>query len=70
VVSAQVASSLLTDRLPAMCGSETLTMVVSGTSIKAPSVTTLAMIQGLAFGFQPSFGSRGAPRIAPSLIAR
>ncbi len=51
VVSAQVASSLLIDRLPAICGKETFTMVVSSTSMNAPSVTMTATTQGLAFGF-------------------
>src|SRR6202044_3317120 len=58
-VSAQVASSLLDERLPAMCGRATLTMVVSRISIKAASVTTIATAQGLCFGAQPrSNGSR------------
>ena len=33
-VSAHVASSIVADRLPAMCGSDTLTTVVSSTSMK------------------------------------
>ena len=53
-MSAQVASSLLTERLPAICGKATLTMVVSSTSMKAPSVTMTAMIQMLPFGRQLS----------------
>ncbi len=62
VVSAQALSSLLTDRLPAMCGSDTLTMVVSSTSMNAPSVTATAISQGFARGFHCS---RGASLIAP-----
>src|ERR1051326_7731189 len=46
-VSAQVASSIVTDRLPAMCGSDTLTTVVSSTSMKVANITETAMIQGL-----------------------
>src|SRR5580704_11574973 len=46
-VSVQVASSLLADRLPAMCGSETLTTVVSNTSMKVLDITAIAISQGL-----------------------
>ena len=46
-VSVQVASSLLADRLPAMCGSETLTTVVSSTSMKVLDMTAMAISQGL-----------------------
>jgi len=46
-VSAHVASSMVADRLPAMCGSDTLTTVVSSTSMKVASITEIAMIQGL-----------------------
>ena len=45
-------SSLLAPMLPAMCGSATLAMLVSSTSINAASDTTKAISQGLAFGFQ------------------
>jgi hypothetical protein len=38
-VSVQVASSVLAERLPAMCGSETLTTVVSSTSMKMLDMT-------------------------------
>ena len=38
-VSAQVASSMLAERLPAMCGSDTLTTVVSSTSMNVASIT-------------------------------
>src|ERR1700689_427267 len=51
-VSVQVVSSLLTDMVPAMCGSATLTMVVSRISMKATSVTTSAITHGLTAGFQ------------------
>src|SRR2546425_8880445 len=46
-VSAQVDSSIVADRLPAMCGSETFTTVVSSTSMKVANITAMAMIQGL-----------------------
>jgi hypothetical protein len=52
VVSAHALSSVLTDRLPAICGSDTFTIVVSSTSMKAPSVTATAISQGFARGFQ------------------
>src|ERR1700730_5937368 len=46
-VSTQVLSSLLAERLPAMCGSETLAMLVSSTSMKVASTTTIEISQGL-----------------------
>src|SRR4051794_14858699 len=46
-VSAHVASSMVTDRLPAMCGSDTFTTVVSSTSMKVANITETAMSQGL-----------------------
>src|SRR3954468_10285801 len=46
-VSAHVASSIVTDRLPAMWGSDTFTTVVSSTSMKVANITDTAMIQGL-----------------------
>src|SRR5205809_523203 len=46
-VSTHVASSIVTDRLPAMCGSDTFTTVVSSTSMKVANITLIAMIQGL-----------------------
>ncbi len=46
-VSVQVASSLLAERLPAMCGSETLTTVVSSTSMKVLDMTAMAISHGL-----------------------
>src|SRR5438067_10677601 len=49
-VSAHVASSVVADRLPAMWGSETLTTVVSSTSIKVPVITAIATSHGLIFG--------------------
>ena len=52
-VSTQVLSSWLTDRLPAMCGSETLAMLVSSTSMKVAIVTTSAIAHGLWPPVQP-----------------
>src|SRR5262252_3634768 len=49
-VSAQVASSTVADRLPAMCGSDTFTTVVSSTSMNVANMTDSAMIQGLTCG--------------------
>src|ERR1035437_9551380 len=49
-VSAQAASSVLTERLPAMCGSDTLTTVVSSTSMKVANMTAVATIHGLTWG--------------------
>src|SRR5438132_3861639 len=46
-VSAQVDSSIVADRLPAMCGSETFTTVVSSTSMNVANMTATATIQGL-----------------------
>ena len=46
-VSTHVASSMVDDRLPAMCGSDTLTTVVSSTSMKVANITDSAMIHGL-----------------------
>src|SRR3989442_4243432 len=46
-VSTHVASSIVTERLPAMCGSDTFTTVVSSTSMKVANITAIAMIHGL-----------------------
>src|SRR5205085_10179914 len=46
-VSTQVASSIVADIDAAMCGSDTLTTVVSSTSMKVPNITAIATIQGL-----------------------
>ena len=45
-------SSWLADRLPAICGSATLIMVVSRISMNAASVTVTAISHGFAAGFQ------------------
>src|SRR5439155_13757271 len=49
-VSAKVDSSTVAERLPAICGSDTFTTVVSSTSMKVLSITATAMIQGLTTG--------------------
>jgi len=49
-VSTHVLSSVPADKLPAMCGSATLAMLVSSTSINVASVTASAMIHGLTAG--------------------
>ena len=48
-VSTQVDSSIVAERLPAMCGSDTLTTVVSSTSMKVANITAIATIQGLTW---------------------
>src|ERR1019366_69205 len=50
-VSTQVASSTLAERLPAMCGRETLTTVVSSTSMKVANMTAVETIHGLTRGY-------------------
>src|ERR1700720_2402457 len=59
-VRTQVLSSLLAPMFPAICGSATLAMLVSSTSIKAASDTTNAISQGFAFGFHSDMGARTA----------
>src|SRR5438128_2452442 len=49
-VSAHVASSAVTDRLPAIWGSDTFTTVVSSTSMNVANITEIAMIQGFTCG--------------------
>src|ERR1700750_2253475 len=46
-VRTQVDSSIVADRLPAMCGSDTLTTVVSSTSMNVANITETAMSHGL-----------------------
>src|SRR6185369_5075864 len=49
-VSAHAASSVLTERLPAICGSDTFTTVVSSTSMKVAHITATATIHGFTWG--------------------
>src|SRR5437667_1080050 len=49
-VSVQVASLVLEERLPAMCGRDTFTTVVSSTSMKVLDMTAIAISQGLMSG--------------------
>src|SRR6266702_2938910 len=51
-VRTQVASFWLADSPPAMCGSATLAMAVSSTSMNVASVTVNATSQGLCRGLQ------------------
>src|SRR5215210_6365217 len=53
-VSAHVASSIDADRLPAMCGSDTFTTVVSSTSMKVANITAVAISQGLMWRGLPT----------------
>ena len=46
-MTTQVPSSLVEARLPAMCGMETLTTVVSRTSMKVASITEKVTTHGL-----------------------
>ena len=48
-VKAHVASSVVAAMLLAMCGSDTLTTVVSSTSMKVANITAIATIQGLTW---------------------
>ena len=49
-VSVQVASSIVAERSPAMCGSDTLTTVESSTTMNVLAMTAHATIQGLTRG--------------------
>src|SRR5580658_11008936 len=58
-VNIHVLSSWPAERLPAICGSATLAMLVSSTSMNVASVTVSAMIQGFTAGRQMAwFGSQ------------
>jgi len=50
---------MLADRLPAMCGKETLTTVVSSTSIKVLDITAIATSQGLTSAGLPGWEEDG-----------
>ncbi len=54
-VSAHVDSSTEALRLPAMCGSETFTTVVSRTTMNVPNITETATSQGCGSGAFPPF---------------
>ena len=49
-MSAQVASSMVADRSPAIWGNDTLTTVVSSTSMNVANITAMATSQGLIAG--------------------
>ncbi len=57
-VSAQVASSVVADIVLAMCGSDTLTTVVSSTSMKVANMTAMATTQGLTLPNSLTFDCR------------
>src|SRR6187401_2429644 len=68
-VRTQVDSSIVAERLPAMCGSETLTTVVSSTSMNVANMTATATSHGLTCGWSGSI--RGAsPLGLPDSVAR
>ena len=49
-VNTHVASSTVAETLPAMCGSDTFTTVVSNTSMNVLSMTAMATIHGFTSG--------------------
>src|SRR5262252_4545298 len=57
---------MLAERLPAMCGSDTLTTLVSSTSMKVASITEMAMIHGLMFGCSSAMASKPSALVSPS----
>jgi hypothetical protein len=61
-VNVQVASSVLAERLPAICGSDTFTTVVSSTSMKVLDMTAIAtshgLISGIAWELEAIYGIR------------
>src|SRR5438270_2673302 len=58
-VRVHVASSVLAERLPAICGSETFTTVVSSTSMKVLDMTAIAISHGLISRGGSGFGGIG-----------
>src|SRR3954471_4512396 len=58
-VRTHVASSVVAERLPAMCGSATFATLVSSTSMKVANMTVMAMIHGL-------MGLSGVERLHPA----
>src|ERR1700733_7034521 len=61
-VRTHVTSSCEAPSEPAICGSATLAIEVSSTSMKVASVTVSATAQGLCFGFQLASRSGGIDR--------
>ena len=57
----QVASSVLAERLPAMCVNETFATEVSRTSMNVADITAAAISQGLAAGLQGWAAAVGVP---------
>src|SRR5262245_40135728 len=67
-VSTQVLSSSLAPRSPAMCGRETLAMLVSRTSRNAARETVAPIAHGLTLGVHTTFSAVSV--LDPALIAR
>src|SRR5271166_4324183 len=67
-VSTQVLSSMLTERSPAMCGKETLAMLVSSTSMNVAMVTTRAMAQGFLPPVHPVWKYEGGAALASAAL--
>src|SRR5580658_4877517 len=70
-VNIHVLSSWPAERLPAMCGSATLAMLVSSTSMNVARVTVRAMTQGLTAGRHAAASSiviEAAPIIYRSIV--
>src|SRR5579872_2311617 len=65
-VITQVASSCVDPRPPAMCGSETLAMELSSTSMNVASVTVMATIHGLTRGRHRTGGAMGCEALSSS----
>src|SRR5579875_975727 len=68
-VSTQVASSWVAPRPPAMCGSATLAMEESSTSINVASVTVMATIHGFTEGRHGLVAVAGMPVVERSAVA-
>src|ERR1700712_621019 len=67
-VRTQVASSCVAPRPPAMCGSATLAMEESSTSMNVARVTVMATIQGLIDG-RHGFSAIAGPVLRRSKVA-
>src|SRR6185369_16172007 len=68
-VSAQVASSGVADMLPARCGSETLTTVVSSTSMKVADMTAMATSHGFTLSCVLA-GCANASEVRTAMVVR
>ena len=68
-VSAHVASSTVADMLPAMCGSDTLTTVVSSTSMNVANMTAIGDDPWVDLGGLPTPPPQAYARDIPSIAA-